>query len=54
MQLMLKFFENDNSEEMIAFVKKGLDLLQKDYLGSSGSRGYGKIEIKNLTIEDIG
>jgi len=27
------------------FVNEGLDLLEADYLGGSGSRGYGKISL---------
>jgi CRISPR-associated protein Csm3 len=33
-------------KEFIATFKKGIALLQDDYLGGSGSRGYGQIEIK--------
>lgn len=53
MNITLKLFEGDNKDEMIAFVRKGLDLLQKDYLGSSGSRGYGKVQIKNIELKEL-
>lgn len=33
-------------EELFKNVEKGLELLQQDALGGSGSRGYGKIEIE--------
>ena len=33
-------------KEFIATFKKGIALLQDDYLGGSGSRGYGQVEIK--------
>ncbi|MEN3013932.1 MAG: type III-A CRISPR-associated RAMP protein Csm3 [Endomicrobiia bacterium] len=49
---------NDNGkrdEELFENVKLGLELLQQDYLGGSGSRGYGKIkieyEIKDINLE---
>lgn len=32
---------------------KGLNLLEKDYLGGNGSRGYGKIKFRNLKILKI-
>jgi CRISPR-associated protein Csm3 len=51
--ITLKVFDNDNEEQITDFVKKGLSLLEKDYLGSSGSRGYGKVEIRNLEIKEI-
>ncbi|MCX8093975.1 MAG: type III-A CRISPR-associated RAMP protein Csm3 [Candidatus Goldbacteria bacterium] len=44
--ISIRIFENDNKEEIINFIKKGLSLLEKDTLGGSGSRGYGKIKIK--------
>jgi len=37
----------------MSLIENGLDLLQKDYLGSSGSRGYGQVEIRDLKVDDI-
>jgi CRISPR-associated protein Csm3 len=31
-------------------VKEGLKLLEFDYIGGHGSRGYGKIQFENLDI----
>jgi len=28
-------------------IKRGLNLLENDYLGGSGSRGYGRVEFSN-------
>lgn len=44
--------ENDEqtSKEML---QKGIKALQNDYLGGSGSRGYGQIEFGELNYEDI-
>lgn len=53
MNLIIKIFEGDDKDKILGLVKKGLDLLQKDYLGSSGSRGYGQVEIKGLQIEEL-
>ncbi len=44
--ISIRLFDGDDKDKIINFIKKGFDLLQKDALGSSGSRGYGKIEIK--------
>jgi CRISPR-associated protein Csm3 len=49
--IVFRIFENENADEMIETIKTGFELLQKDALGSSGSRGYGKIEIKDLEIK---
>jgi CRISPR-associated protein Csm3 len=51
--LTLKVYDIDNKEELIKFIKQGLGLLESDYLGSSGSRGYGKVSFKNLDFHEI-
>ena len=53
MNITLKLFEGDDEKKIIDFVKKGIDLLQKDYLGSSGSRGYGKIIITDMEFKEL-
>ncbi|BFQ93350.1 type III-A CRISPR-associated RAMP protein Csm3 [Gallibacterium anatis] len=50
-KLTLRQFEND-SENLIDLLLKGLRLLELDSLGGSGSRGYGKVEFQNLTVGD--
>jgi len=47
-RLIVKLFEGDDEEKMLEMVKRGLKLLELDSLGGSGSRGYGKIQFKNL------
>ena len=32
---------------------EGMKLLQYDYLGGSGSRGYGKISFRDLTVDPV-
>ncbi|MGY4676977.1 type III-A CRISPR-associated RAMP protein Csm3 [Pasteurella sp. P03HT] len=48
-KLTMRQFEND-SEELLELVLKGLRLLELDSLGGSGSRGYGKVEFQQLTV----
>jgi CRISPR-associated protein Csm3 len=36
--------ENDSEEELVSMVKKGFELIELDYLGGSGSRGYGRVK----------
>ncbi|MEH8023995.1 type III-A CRISPR-associated RAMP protein Csm3 [Gallibacterium anatis] len=50
-KLTLRQFENDG-EDLIDLLLKGLRLLELDSLGGSGSRGYGKVEFQNLTVGD--
>lgn len=47
---VIRVFEKDNEHHAINFMKSGLKLLTQDYLGSSGSRGYGQIEFIDLTL----
>jgi len=43
--IMVRSFSGEDVKPFSDFIKKGLALLEKDYLGGSGSRGYGKVEI---------
>lgn len=45
-EIAVRVFENDNETEILNLVKEGLALLEQDYLGSSGSRGYGKVKLE--------
>jgi len=47
----LRVFSGDNVDEMRQFIREGIDLLENDYLGGSGSRGYGKVKFMNLTFD---
>lgn len=42
---VINIFEGDDEEKILKLFKKGIELLQDDYLGGSGSRGYGQIKI---------
>ena len=37
-------------DEIVGFVKEGLALLEQDYLGGSGSRGYGKVSLDYTVV----
>lgn len=41
--IRLKVLENDNEKEFKDMIEKGLSLVENDYLGGSGSRGYGRV-----------
>lgn len=46
-ELVLNNYEGDENENFIDLIKQGFSLLQDDYLGGSGTRGYGKITIES-------
>lgn len=47
LQMVLNIFENDKAsvDELLQALASSLRLLQDDYLGGSGSRGYGQVKI---------
>ncbi|MBL1215636.1 MAG: type III-A CRISPR-associated RAMP protein Csm3 [Ignavibacteriae bacterium] len=47
-ELIYNVFDDNKKEEHLTEIKKAIRLLQDDYIGGSGSRGYGKIEFINI------
>ena len=41
----LRYFEGDNVAQNLTFLAEGFELVEKHYLGGSGSRGYGEVAI---------
>lgn len=50
-ELSVRFLEDDDKEHFKKKIREGLQLMEQDYLGSSGSRGYGKIKFLDLTFD---
>lgn len=48
-QVILRVFEND--QDLLPLLKEGLNLLQNDALGGSGSRGYGVVKLDYMVKE---
>jgi CRISPR-associated protein Csm3 len=44
--ISVRLFEGDDPKELYSKISEGFQLLEKHYLGGSGSRGYGEVEIK--------
>jgi CRISPR-associated protein Csm3 len=47
-EVVLNVFEDDDKKEMLEELKKGFELLQENYLGGSGTRGYGKVDVSEI------
>ncbi|MGQ9842558.1 MAG: type III-A CRISPR-associated RAMP protein Csm3 [Spirochaetota bacterium] len=47
-EIAIRIFKDDKEEEIFKKMKEAFELLEQDALGGSGSRGYGKIEFKNV------
>ena len=41
------------TEEDLRALAEGMKLLQYDYLGGHGTRGYGRVNFKNIDIEIV-
>ena len=52
LNMCVRIFESDDEAKMVGYIREALDLLGKDYLGGSGTRGYGWVEIRDLKITD--
>lgn len=51
-EIQLKIFEGDDVEQLKEYINMGFKLLEHNYIGSSGSRGYGKVIFKNCEEEN--
>jgi len=45
LNLVCNIYQNDNEQEILGKVFEALTLVQEDYLGGSGTRGYGEVKI---------
>ncbi|MFW5993365.1 MAG: type III-A CRISPR-associated RAMP protein Csm3 [Desulfohalobiaceae bacterium] len=49
-QFVLNLFGQDDEQEYLGYVFECMQLLQDDYLGGHGSRGYGRIQFKGIGL----
>ncbi len=52
LNLVVNIFEGDDEKNQIMNLERAMKLLQDDYLGGSGSRGYGQIEFKVENVKE--
>lgn len=45
--------EDGDGSEMISMLKKAIKMLEADYLGGSGSRGYGQVKFGDFIITEL-
>lgn len=51
-EIIFNKYEGDDHKKLLNVLKEGFELLANDYLGGSGTRGYGRIDVSSL-IQDI-
>lgn len=47
-EIIMNVYEGDDVERLLNMLKEGFELLQNDYLGGSGTRGYGKVDVSEI------
>lgn len=52
-EFIVNIWDDDNEEELMALFMKGIRLLENDYLGGSGSRGYGQIKFGEFVKTEL-
>ncbi len=44
LDIRVKIFDEDDENEIKEMIQRGLELIEMDYLGGNGSRGYGRVK----------
>ena len=52
-EFILNIWDDDNEQEMLKLFEKGISLVENDYIGGSGSRGYGQIKFGERKLEEL-
>jgi CRISPR-associated protein Csm3 len=52
-EFIINVWDDDDEQALIKLFKKGISLLENDYLGCSGSRGYGQIKFGEIVKAEL-
>lgn len=52
-EFVLNIWDDDKEDDLMALFEKGIRLLENDYLGGSGSRGYGQIKFGEFVKTEL-
>ncbi len=52
-EFIINVWDDDDENKLMTLLKEGIKALENDYLGGSGSRGYGQVKFGELDIKDI-
>jgi CRISPR-associated protein Csm3 len=52
-EFVINIWSEDEEEKLIELLEKGIKALENDYLGGSGSRGYGQVKFGELKKEEV-
>jgi len=54
-EVVFRFFDEETKQkesQLVELFKEGISLLNEDYLGGSGSRGYGRVQVELLETNE--
>lgn len=52
-EFVINVWNDDNKDGLFNLLKKGMNALENDYLGGSGSRGYGQVKFGDLIVTEL-
>lgn len=52
-EFVINVWDDDNEQQLLDMLHKGIRLIENDYLGGSGSRGYGQVKFGELQIAEL-
>lgn len=52
-EIVMQIYEGDNAEQLKEVINEGLKMLELNYLGGSGTRGYGRVEIHSQDFQKV-
>jgi CRISPR-associated protein Csm3 len=50
-EIVLRIFDGDDEDVILDYLAESIQMVQKEYLGGSGSRGYGKVRFLDVLID---
>ena len=53
LRMAIRIFQGDDEDKLVSFIEEGFGMLMDDYLGGSGTRGYGKVNITDINPKDL-
>lgn len=52
-EMIINVWEDDKADALLQMLKDAIRLIENDYLGGSGSRGYGQVKFSELDIKEL-
>lgn len=53
LEMVVNVWDDDNEQELMTLLNKAMNMLENDYLGGSGSRGYGQIKFGDIKMTEL-